>query len=56
MYLDEEQDRLLEHLAKIRRVSKSQLIRESIARYLRHWGQIFTLDFRFVNAYSMVET
>ena len=34
VYLDEEQDRLLEHLAKARRVSKSQLIRESIARYL----------------------
>lgn len=34
VYLDEEQDRLLEHLARARRVSKSQLIRESIARYL----------------------
>ena len=34
VYLDEEQDRLLEHLARVRRVSKSQLIRESIARYL----------------------
>lgn len=34
VYVDEEQDRLLEHLAKVRRGSKSQLIRESIASYL----------------------
>jgi len=34
VYLDREQDRLLEHLAKVRNVSKSQLIRESINHYL----------------------
>jgi len=34
VYLDEEQDRQLEHLAKARHTSKSQLIRESISRYL----------------------
>lgn len=34
IYLEEEQDRQLERLARLRQVSKSQLIRESIARYL----------------------
>lgn len=34
IYLDAEQDRLLEWLSKHRRVTKSRLIRESIARYL----------------------
>lgn len=34
IYIEEEQDRQLERLARLRRVSKSRLIRESIARYL----------------------
>lgn len=34
IYLEEEQDRQLRLLARARGVSKSQLIRESIARYL----------------------
>ena len=34
IYLDEDQDRLLERLARLRRTSKSKLIRESIERYL----------------------
>ena len=34
VYLDVEQDRLLERLAAARKVSKSWLIRESIRRYL----------------------
>lgn len=34
IYLEEEQDRRLACLARLRRVSKSRLIRESITRYL----------------------
>lgn len=34
IYLDEEQDRRLRLLARVRGVSKSQLIREGIERYL----------------------
>jgi len=34
IYIDEEQDRLLERLARLKRTSKSRLIRESIERYL----------------------
>ncbi len=35
IYLNADQDRQLTYLARARRCSKSQLIRESIARYLR---------------------
>ncbi len=34
IYLEEEQDRQLKCLARLRRVSKSRIIRESITRYL----------------------
>ncbi|MBI1743478.1 CopG family transcriptional regulator [Candidatus Acetothermia bacterium] len=34
IYLEPKQDRLLEELAKVRKVSKASLIRESIDRYL----------------------
>lgn len=35
IYLEPQQDQLLEALAKLRNVSKAQLIRESIDRYLQ---------------------
>lgn len=34
VYLEQDQDKLLEHVAQDRQVSKSQLIRESLERYL----------------------